>query len=366
MARRARKSSVEPTTIQVLHVWNRCVRQARLCGIDPVTGIDREYRKQWSRQRLEHLAGIFAIEVLTYAILENHTHQVLRSRPDVARRWTPETIARRWLSITPKYDRRTGKVLEPTAKAIQAIVNDVKLVEKLRHRLSDVSWWMRYYAQHIAVRANREDDTKGHFWEQRFMAHVLIDEEAILKCMLYVDLNLVRAGIADSIEDSDYTGAKDRLDDLRIHLATEGTLEMRMEYGSETLQWERLDPKISGWLSPIEIDTTRPQGVDEQATPSPESTEVRPARRASNRGVFRISLPKYLLLLDLVGRERRKDATGFIPPTTVSVLEQLSIEPTGFIESVLMFGRRFRTRIYSRPSEKVPPPSNRPVASLAF
>lgn len=365
MARRTRKSSVDPSTIQVLHVWNRCVRQARLCGIDPVTGIDREYRKQWSRQRLEHLAGIFAIEVLTFAILENHTHQVLRSRPDIARSWTPETIARRWLSITPKYDRRTGEVLEPTPEAVQTIVNDIKLVEKLRRRLSDVSWWMRYYAQHIAVRANREDEAKGHFWEQRFMAHVLSDEESILKCMLYVDLNLVRAGIADSIEDSDYTGAKDRLDDLRVQLATGEPLEIRLECGSETLKWERLDPKFSGWLSPIEIDVTKPQVVDEQSSSS-DSTVVRRARRVSDRGVLRVSLPKYLFLLDLVGRERRKDATGIIPPTAISVLAHLSIEPTGFIESVLMFGRRFKTRIYKRSVEKVDTPNKCPEARVAM
>ena len=87
MARFDRNQSVDPTEIQLLHLWNRCVRRPFLCGYDPLTGIDNEYRREWSRQRLNNLASIFAIEVLTYAIMSNHTYQVLRSRPDLARAW---------------------------------------------------------------------------------------------------------------------------------------------------------------------------------------------------------------------------------------------------------------------------------------
>lgn len=342
MARKARKQLIDPSRVQILHCWNRCTRALALCGIDPLTGVDRDYRRGWSRDRLEHLASIFAIEVLTYSVMSTHTHQVLRSRPDIARQWTPQEVARRWLMLTPKR-KRDGKLVEPSAKRILAITSKPELVEKLRLQLSDVSWWMRSYAQHIATRANREDGKQGHFWEQRFKMHVLLDEASILRCMMYVDLNPIRAGMADSIEDSDYTGAKDRLDDLRIHIATDGVNQMTLRLDStlDIASWERIESPCSGWLSPIQIDMQFSESG--QNTDVEEVAEVTARRRrASQRGTARISLPKYLLLLDLLGRVQRDGGSGFIPEEISPVFEQLEMDPGGFFESVLMFGRQFK------------------------
>ena len=348
MARKARKESIDPSVIQVVHVWNRCIRAMQLCGTDPVTGVDHEHRRGWSRDRLEYLAKIFSIEIFTYAIMHNHTHLILRSRPDIARKWSPETVARRWLMVTPKRDKN-GKIIEPSAKRIQAIVDNPELVEKLRLQLSDVSWWMRSYAQHIATRANREDDQHGHFWEERFKAHVLVDQASILRCMLYIDLNPIRANIASSIEQSDYTGAKDRWDDLRIHVATQADnrITLRFESGSDTAQWERLEHPCSGWLSPIEIDAHLSEAARKTDGGEESETLNRP-RRVSQRGAVRISLTKYLLLLDLVGRQQRVGGSGFIPAEVVPILQQLKIEPTGFFESIWLFGQRFKSTTRGR------------------
>ena len=382
MARRARKHSIDPNAIQVVHVWNRCIRGMMLCGTDPLTKKCREYRREWSRDKLAHLAGIFAIEVLTYAIMSNHTHQVLRSRPDIARTWSPESVARRWLMLTPKVDR-AGQIIEPTAEQIQSITDNPELVEKLRLRLSDISFWMKSYAHYIAVRANGEDKVEGHFWQGRFKAHVLVDEASILRCMLYVDLNPIRAGMADSIEESDYTGAKDRLDDLRIHVATNQDDCIRLSFtaGTDTAHWERLDHQHSGWLSPIQIDSQLSEAarhhdgndlldsqlngavLDPAEQHSSEQNEtvdggmirnpsVSRPRRVSGRGALRIPLAKYLLLLDLVGRQQREGGSGFIPDTVVPVLEQMNIEPLGFAESICMFGRQFKTKVHRQPTKK--------------
>jgi len=35
MARAARQTLIDPLQIQIVHVWNRCVRLAFLCGQDP-------------------------------------------------------------------------------------------------------------------------------------------------------------------------------------------------------------------------------------------------------------------------------------------------------------------------------------------
>jgi hypothetical protein len=56
-----------------------------------------------------------------------------------------------------------------------------------------------------SLRANIEDDCKGKFRESRFRCQRLLDEAAVLSTMVYVDLNPVRAAMAQDLDDSDYT-----------------------------------------------------------------------------------------------------------------------------------------------------------------
>ena len=85
MARLARCEYLDPQTIQNVHITSRCVRRAFLCGDDPFSGKSYEHRRKWIRERLEFLASIFAIVCLTFAVLSNHIHLILRSRPDIQR-----------------------------------------------------------------------------------------------------------------------------------------------------------------------------------------------------------------------------------------------------------------------------------------
>lgn len=59
-----------------------------------------------------------------------------------------------------------------------------------------------------------EDEVTGHFGEGRYKAMLLLDEASLLACAAYVDLNPVRAAMAQSPEESQHTGAKERIDDL--------------------------------------------------------------------------------------------------------------------------------------------------------
>jgi hypothetical protein len=48
-------------------------------------------------------------------------------------------------------------------------------------------------------------------WESRFTSQALKSEEALLSRMAYVGLNPVRAGMAETPEQSEYTSIQDRL-----------------------------------------------------------------------------------------------------------------------------------------------------------
>ena len=209
-----RRDIVANDEIGVYHCIARCVRRAFLCGVDPITGNDYEHRKQWIRDRLEHLASVFAIEVCGYAVMSNHIHVVLRARPDLAADWTDEEVALQWRRLYPLRDPATGLPTEPAKHDVSTITSNPARVAELRDRLASLSWFMRCLSEPIARAANKEDRCTGRFWEGRFRSVALLDDAAILACSIYVDLNPIRAGIADTPEQSEFTSAFDRIRSL--------------------------------------------------------------------------------------------------------------------------------------------------------
>jgi hypothetical protein len=69
---------------------------------------------------------------------------------------------------------------------------------------------MKIINEGIARMASSEDDCTGRFWEGRFSSQALLDEKALAACSAYGDLNLIRAGIANSLTSSDHTSIKRR------------------------------------------------------------------------------------------------------------------------------------------------------------
>ena len=92
MGRPMRTEQFNSDEVCIVHACQRCVRRAFLAGVDEKTGVDYSFRREWIRRRLEALASVFAVDVLTYAVMSNHLHVVLRNRPDVVAVWTDERI----------------------------------------------------------------------------------------------------------------------------------------------------------------------------------------------------------------------------------------------------------------------------------
>ena len=299
----ARKEIVEARVGGTYHCWSHCVRRAFICGICKLTGRNYEHRKGWVKTRLVELSQIFAIDVLAYAIMDNHNHLALRNHPQIAFKWSADEVARRWLQLFPKKRGRDGASAEPSKEQIAAICCSPERVEQLRLRLCDVSWFMRCLKENIAIRANREDDVTGHFWEGRFKCTRLDDPGAVLSCMVYIDLNPIRAGKAKTPEESNYTSAFERI--CKRELSTNKSAS----HQSTTEDQE----KDNEWLCAIE--------------------EIFCSTK--------LSLDEYLVILDETGRILIEGKKGCIAENINPILERLSIKAENWQTTSSRFGRLF-------------------------
>ena len=316
-------------------------------GNDPLTGKNFDHRKDWMEDELQHLAACFGIDLLTYAILSNHFHLILRSRPDVVETWSDKEVARRWLTLCPVRKDDEGQAKEPSEFEINSIVNNVQRLADIRVRLSDISWWMRLLSQTIAQRANRDDEEVGKFWQARFKAVRLLDETAVLACSAYVDLNPIRAALAETVEQSDYTSVQRRALSLQAKVTVDsksksgkkprakvGASKTRKDNDTNPGKIKASESKCDAMLAPLSIDE-RKDSIGAVVSKS--------GSRASDKGYLPMTLASYLELLDFTARKLAGNKRGKTPESADLIFDRLEISQEVWLELVNSFGNLFFT-----------------------
>ena len=129
-------------------------------------------------------------------------------------------------------------------------------------------------------------------WESRFKSQALLDERALLSCMVYVDLNPIRAKMAKSPETSDHTCVKSRITILKEHRKSIRSLE-----------------KLIG--------------------PNP------------NKVGLPFLLRDYLELVDWTGRIVREDKRGKIDSSLPPIIKRLSLDRDSWLILTTQFERQF-------------------------
>jgi len=198
-------------------------------------------------------------------IMSNHTHLVLHVDAGRAKQWSWQEVVHQWHKIYQ------GNFLS--------------------QRFHSISWFMAALNEHIARRANIEDDVTGKYWVARFKSQALLDEAAVLSCMAYIDLNPIRANMAKTPETSDYTSIKER-----VEAAGKGSI-----------------PKT----------LARFQG----------------AAKKEQLNVIPCSLEDYLELIDITGRIIRRDKRGVIAADCSPILQRLGIDAEAWLYIATNFER---------------------------
>ncbi len=322
----ARRNLISLSDTPYYHCINRCVRRAFLCGEDRHTGRSYEHRKQWIVDKIKELFSLFAIDVCAYSIMSSHYHVVLHVDEKSALEWDDEEVVARWKRLfrgVLLVDRYMAGQCGTDAEAEKAL----EVIGLWRERLSDISWYMRCFNEHIAREANKEDGCRGRFWEVRFKSQALLEEKALLACMAYVDLNPIRAGLSETLEGSDYTSIKERIE------AYVQTREHRLE-ADESPYF----PAESA--SSISAESGAAQENRKSCVPAAPLVEFTGTTGETESGLpFQFS--DYLELVDWTGRAIRADKRGFIPADVPPILIRLGVEAESWIDTVRHFRRHF-------------------------
>ena len=128
--------------------------------------------------------------------------------------------------------------------------------------------------------------------------------------MSVLSANLIRAGLADTPENSDFTSIQERIRDWQ-----EANLSANAAQPSPVNQPES-HLQIDSWLCPI---TSTPQ----------------------RRGILDISETQYIELVDQSGRILRQDKRGSINPDLVPILSRIGARPEAWLDTISRFGSKF-------------------------
>ena len=218
---------------------------------------------------------------------------LLKVCPEQLRGLSDDDIMDRWCALFRGpllvQNYRSGEDLKSFERAAIS-----EIVTVWRSRLSSISWFMRCLNQPIAHQANREDQCTGKFWESRFTSQALKSEEALLSCLAYVDLNPLRAGMADTPEQSEYTSIRERL---------QPEFSLQQAIDDQTERGDLLDFKAP--LKPLLSFENRLSGETLAGIP--------------------FDFESYLELVDWTGRIIRSDKRGYIDDNLPPILTRLEV-----------------------------------------
>lgn len=162
-------------------------------------GLLRRREMEVFRRMMRRQAAFCGMEILTYAIMSNHFHLLVRVGP------------RGDLNDFELIERVRALYGDMEATAAKNLLESERegpaLRERLLSRMGDVSVFLKELKQRFSIWYNHAHERFGTLWAERFKS-VLVEgrEHALVTVAAYIDLNAVRAGICDDPKDYRFCG----------------------------------------------------------------------------------------------------------------------------------------------------------------
>ena len=165
---------------------------------------DRE--KEVLRKMIRQVADFCGVEVLTYCIMSNHFHVLIRV--PFADTVSDAELLRRFKVLYPKPTKYQVASFAEIERLLRAGGDDATEVrQRLLARMADLSEFMKTVKQRFSVWYNRNHGRYGTLWADRFKSVLVEGEGNPLQTMAaYIDLNPVRAGLVEDPKDYRFCG----------------------------------------------------------------------------------------------------------------------------------------------------------------
>ncbi|MFU8848066.1 MAG: transposase [Opitutales bacterium] len=179
------------------HCMTRTVNGASLFG-------DRE--KEVLRKMLWQVADFCGVEILTYCVMSNHFHVLVRV--PVVEGISDQELLRRYRVLYPKPTKYQTASIALLEKELAKGGEEAEAIRrKLLARMGDVSEFMKTVKQRFSVWFNRSHERFGTLWAERFKSVLVEGRGNPLQTMAaYIDLNPVRAGLVEDPKDYRFCG----------------------------------------------------------------------------------------------------------------------------------------------------------------
>lgn len=127
----------------------------------------------------EKLTRGYLVEIISYAVLSNHFHLLLRTLPST--------------------ELKDEEIMERAGRIFGKLSIASKGPAYWRDKLEDISHFVKDLKQRYSQWYNKRKGRKGHLWSERFRSILIQDGKAALAVAAYIDLNPVRAGAAEAL-----------------------------------------------------------------------------------------------------------------------------------------------------------------------
>jgi REP element-mobilizing transposase RayT len=181
----------------VYHCISRTVNGERLFDEDA---------KEMLRRQMWQIAGYCGVSILTYAIMENHFHVLVRVPKKAP--VSDEEHLRRYRLLYPKPTRFQTASLAVVEAQLKAGGPDADAWRKQQLALmNDVSAFMKLLKQRFTIWFNKTHNRFGTLWAERFKSVLMQPTgHAVRTVAAYIDLNPVRAGLVNDPKDYRFCG----------------------------------------------------------------------------------------------------------------------------------------------------------------
>jgi REP element-mobilizing transposase RayT len=140
-----------------------------------------DIEKDFMLDLIRRYAALYLVEILGFCLMGNHFHVLVRVIPEY--KFSDEDILKRYMDFYGD-ERIFADGLVPT----------------LRQKLSSLSEFIREIKVNFARFYNRRHQRRGYFWGDRFKSVIVENGETLIKCLAYIDLNPLRAGLVERPE----------------------------------------------------------------------------------------------------------------------------------------------------------------------